>query len=57
MLQKEGPIDIYYDNVGGETLEAALDNAASHGRVIICGSISGYNGEHAPIKVSHRFIN
>lgn len=36
-------IDIYYDNVGGETLEAAIEVLNRHGRVIICGMISGYN--------------
>lgn len=33
-------IDIYYDNVGGETLEAAIDNAKTFARFIICGMIS-----------------
>ena len=36
-------IDIYYDNVGGRTLDAALANLAMHGRVVICGAISAYN--------------
>lgn len=36
-------IDVYYDNVGGETLEAALEVANAHARVVACGSISGYN--------------
>lgn len=36
-------IDIYYDNVGGETLEAALDVLKTHGRIVVCGMISGYN--------------
>ncbi|KAH9918913.1 NAD(P)-binding protein [Epithele typhae] len=43
VLQREGPINIYWDNVGGETLEAALEQAATHARVIVCGSISTYN--------------
>jgi len=38
-------IDVYYDNVGGETLEAALSALRLHGRIIACGSISGYNEE------------
>ncbi len=38
-------IDVYYDNVGGESLEAALALLRLHGRIIACGSISGYNAE------------
>ncbi|MCJ1295417.1 hypothetical protein MMC34_006980 [Xylographa carneopallida] len=36
-------VDIYYDNVGGEQLEAALDAMADWGRIVACGMISGYN--------------
>jgi NADPH-dependent curcumin reductase CurA len=36
-------IDVYFDNVGGEMLEAALSALRVHGRIIACGSISGYN--------------
>ncbi|KAF9474409.1 NAD(P)-binding protein [Pholiota conissans] len=43
VLKKEGPIDIYWDNVGGETFDAALDAAASNARFIVCGTISTYN--------------
>ncbi|KAI3393146.1 hypothetical protein diail_4670 [Diaporthe ilicicola] len=38
-------IDIYYENVGGETLEAALDAMNTHGRVVACGMISQYNNK------------
>ncbi len=38
-----GGIDVFYDNVGGEILEAALDNIALGSRIVICGGISGYN--------------
>ncbi|KAF9056714.1 NAD-P-binding protein [Rhodocollybia butyracea] len=47
VLAKEGPIDIYWDNVGGPTLEAAIEHGALHARIIICGFISQYNGEEA----------
>jgi len=43
VLEKEGPINIYWDNVGGETLEAAIDAADVHSRFIECGMISQYN--------------
>ena len=36
-------IDVYFDNVGGEALEAALAALRSHGRIIACGGISDYN--------------
>jgi NADPH-dependent curcumin reductase CurA len=35
-------IDVYFDNVGGEILDAALVNLAMHARVVICGAISQY---------------
>jgi NADPH-dependent curcumin reductase CurA len=41
-------IDVYYDNVGGRILEAALANIALHGRIVICGAISGYNSPSGP---------
>jgi NADPH-dependent curcumin reductase CurA len=47
-LQQASPdgIDVYFDNVGGETLEAALAALRVHGRIIACGGISGYNEEN-----------
>ena len=36
-------IDVYFDNVGGEILDAALANLRMHARVVICGAISQYN--------------
>lgn len=36
-------IDLYFDNVGGEHLEAALAELTVHGRVAVCGMISIYN--------------
>ena len=46
-LNLEAPdgIDVYFDNVGGETLEAAISVLRAHGRIIACGGISGYNEE------------
>jgi NADPH-dependent curcumin reductase CurA len=42
-------IDVYYDNVGGEHLEAAIGALRSHGRAALCGAISQYNtDEPAP---------
>jgi NADPH-dependent curcumin reductase len=36
-------IDVFFDNVGGEILDAALANLARHARIVICGAISQYN--------------
>src|ERR1035438_4675987 len=36
-------IDVYFDNAGGEALEAALSALRLHGRIIACGGISTYN--------------
>ena len=46
-LKIEAPdgIDVYFDNVGGDTLEAALSALRLHGRIIACGGISGYNDQ------------
>ncbi len=38
-------IDVYFDNVGGETLEAALSMINLHGRIAVCGMISQYNAK------------
>jgi NADPH-dependent curcumin reductase CurA len=40
-------IDVYFDNVGGDTLEAAIGALRPHGRVVACGSISRYNDVEA----------
>jgi NADPH-dependent curcumin reductase CurA len=48
-------IDVYFDNVGGEFLEAALAVLRLHGRIIACGGISGYNEEELPPGPSNLF--
>lgn len=47
-LKRNAPdgIDVYFDNVGGESLEAALATLRLHGRIIACGGISAYNADH-----------
>ena len=56
-LSLEAPdgIDVYFDNVGGEALEAALSALRINGRIIACGGISGYNEEKPPPGPSNLF--
>ena len=44
-LAKAAPdgIDVYFDNVGGDHLEAAIEALKPHGRIAVCGMISQYN--------------
>jgi hypothetical protein len=41
-------IDVFFDNVGGEHLEAAIGSFNPYGRAALCGSISGYNAPEPP---------
>ena len=41
-------IDIFFDNVGGDMLDAALARLALRGRVVLCGGISAYNATESP---------
>jgi len=50
LLSQAAPdgIDVYFDNVGGEQLEAALFSLRTYGRVAMCGAISVYNATTPP---------
>jgi len=43
-----GGIDLYFDNVGGATLDTCLGQLALKGRVVLCGAISTYNEAGPP---------
>ena len=45
----KGGIDVYFDNVGGEILDAALTRIKRKARIVICGAISQYNSTEAII--------
>ena len=38
-------VNVFFDNVGGDTLEAGIGHMADFGRIVLCGGISGYNDE------------
>ncbi len=43
-------IDAVFENVGGDVLDASLACMNAHGRIALCGLISGYSGELKPLK-------
>jgi NADPH-dependent curcumin reductase CurA len=52
-LAPEG-LDVYFDGVGGDHLEAALSSMRTHGRIALCGSISDYEAE--PVGPANLFL-
>lgn len=52
-------IDIFYDNVGGEQLDGAIEALNWHGRIVECGQISQYNlppEERYPLRNTFNFV-
>jgi NADPH-dependent curcumin reductase CurA len=43
-------VDGYFENVGGEILDAVLPRMNAFGRIALCGLIAGYNGDPIPIR-------
>ena len=41
-------INVFFDNVGGETLQSAVDHMAPFGRIVLCGQIASYNAGESP---------
>ena len=44
-------IDLYFDNVGGATLDAALPRMKAFGRIPVCGMIANYNNQTDPYRL------
>ncbi|MEG5266425.1 NADP-dependent oxidoreductase [Pseudomonas sp. JDS28PS106] len=49
-------VNVYFDNVGGEILDAVLSRLALHARVVICGAISQYNNT-TPVKGPANYLS
>jgi NADPH-dependent curcumin reductase CurA len=49
-------VDVYFDNVGGDILDACLANLARHARIVICGAISQYNNT-TPVKGPSNYLS
>ncbi|HEX9172662.1 MAG TPA: NADP-dependent oxidoreductase [Telluria sp.] len=49
-------IDVYFDNVGGEILDAVLTRINMKARIVICGAISQYNNT-APVKGPSNYLS
>ena len=49
-------VDVFFDNVGGDILQAALDNINMHARIVLCGGISGYNATE-PVPGPNNLMN
>ncbi len=47
LLAPHGPFDVYFDNVGGDHLEAAISHLDEFGRIAACGAIAQYNDTEA----------
>lgn len=57
-LQQHCPkgVDVYFDNVGGEILDAVLTQLSRGARIVICGAISQYNNT-TPIKGPSNYLS
>ncbi|KXN84701.1 Zinc-type alcohol dehydrogenase-like protein PB24D3.08c, partial [Leucoagaricus sp. SymC.cos] len=53
-LEKEGPIDFYYDNVGGIALEEAINAGKLNAYIVVCGHLAGYG---KPVEERHGIKN
>lgn len=54
LAEVEGGVHAYFDNVGGQLLDAVLPNMAHYGRVAVCGMVAAYDND-APLPGPARF--
>ena len=40
-----GGVNVFFDNVGGELLQIVIERMAVHGRIVVCGQVSAYDGD------------
>jgi NADPH-dependent curcumin reductase CurA len=45
-------VDVFFDNVGGDILQAVMDCTATHARIVVCGQLAAYDGD-APAPGPH----
>ncbi|AOS64133.1 putative NADP-dependent oxidoreductase [Actinoalloteichus hymeniacidonis] len=50
-------IDVYFDNVGGDHLEAAIAAMKDHGRIAACGAVAQYNNLRTPPAAPHNLFD
>jgi len=49
VLAEHGPVDIYWDHVGGKALDSVLSHMNTFGRILVVGQIASYNSKPEPI--------
>jgi NADPH-dependent curcumin reductase CurA len=49
-------VDVFFDNVGGEILDATLTRLARHARIVICGAVSQYNNTE-PVRGPSNYLS
>ena len=58
LLKEAAPkgVDCYFDNVGGEISATILEQMNLHGRISVCGAISGYNDQEVQVPAPQKFF-
>jgi NADPH-dependent curcumin reductase CurA len=43
-------VDAYFDNVGGDVLDAVMERMNVYGRIVVCGRVAEYDGANLPMR-------